>query len=136
MAEIKISCPNCFNDIQCFESKVETEELSSYMCFACGFASNSLYVNDSDTLKKVQDSSTELMRELSMYDNDRKIHWFPTILNVGKLGMIYPEGKKENWTWKFAEVREFTLDIDNTKECGHHEFLDACKEMGILKELD
>jgi hypothetical protein len=55
---------------------------------------------------------------------------------VGKLGMIYPEGEKENWTWKFAEVREFTLDIDSTKEYGHHEFLDACKEMGILKELD
>ena len=150
MAEINITCPNCFNDKQCFEDKLEIEDFSSYMCFACGFASNSLYVNDSDSLKKVQESSTELMREISMYDYDRKIHWFPSILNMGKMGIIYPEGTKNNWIWKLAEVRklspeeqkdpqyeghEHTLDIENAKEYGQYEFLDACKEMGIVKEL-
>ena len=150
MAEINITCPNCFNDKQCFEDKVEIEDFSSYMCFACGFASNSLYVNDSDSLTKVQESSTELMREISMYDYDRKIHWFPSILNMGKLGMIYPEGTKDNWVWKFAEVRklspeeqkdpvyegnEYTLDMDNAKQYGQYEFMNACVEMGIIKEL-
>jgi len=150
MAEVKITCPNCFDSNQCFEDKLEVENFSSYMCFNCGFASNSLYVNDSDSLKKVQDSSTELMREVSMYDYDRKVHWFPSILNMGKMGMIYPEGTKNNWIWKLAEVRklspeeqqdpqykghEHTLDIENAKEYGQYEFLDACKEMGIIKEL-
>ena len=150
MAEVKITCPNCFDSNQCFEDKMEIEDFSSYMCFSCGFASNSLYVNDSDSLKKVQDSSTELMREISMYDYDRKIHWFPSILNMGKMGMIYPDGIKNNWVWKLAEVRklspeeqkdekyqghEHTLDLDNTKEYGQYEFLNACKEMGIVKEL-
>ena len=27
---------------------------------------------------------------------------------MGKFGMIYPEGTKDNWSWKFAEVRELT----------------------------
>ena len=150
MAEIKITCPTCFNDKQCFEDKLEIEDFSSYMCFACGFASNSLYVNDSDTLKKVRESSTELMREISMYDYDRDIHWFPSILNMGKLGMIYPEGTKDNWVWKFAEVRklspeeqkdpvyegnEYTLDMENAKQYGQYEFMEACVEMGIIKEL-
>jgi hypothetical protein len=150
MAEVKITCPNCFDSNQCFEDKLEVENFSSYMCFNCGFASNSLYVNDSDSLKKVQDSSTELMREVSMYDYDRKVHWFPSILNMGKMGMIYPEGTKNNWIWKLAEVRklspeeqqdpqykghEHTLDMENAKEYGQYEFLDACKEMGIIKEL-
>ena len=150
MPEVKITCPNCFNDKQCFEDKLEIEDFSSYMCFACGFASNSLYKNDSDSLKKVQESSTELMREISMYDYDRKIHWFPSILNMGKLGMIYPEGTKDNWVWKFAEVRklspeeqkdpvyegnEYTLDMDNAKQYGQYEFMNACVEMGIIKEL-
>ena len=150
MAEINITCPNCFNDKQCFEDKLEIEDFSSYMCFACGIASNSLYKNDSDSLKKVQESSTELMREISMYDYDRKIHWFPSILNMGKLGMIYPEGTKDNWVWKFAEVRklspeeqkdpvyegnEYTLDMDNAKQYGQYEFMNACVEMGIIKEL-
>ena len=150
MAEVKITCPNCFDSNQCFEDKLEVENFSSYMCFNCGFASNSLYVNDSDSLKKVQDSSTELMREVSMYDYDRKIHWFPSILNMGKMGMIYPEGTKNNWIWKLAEVRklspeeqqdpqykghEHTLDIENAKEYGQYEFLDACQDMGIVKDL-
>ena len=120
------------------------------MCFNCGFTSNSLYKNDSDSLKKVQESSTELMNEISMYDYDRKIHWFPSILNMGKLGIIYPEGTRNKWIWKYATVRELTeeekkdpkykgheqtLDIENAKEYGQYEFLQACQDMGIVKEL-
>ena len=144
MAETKITCPNCFNDEKCFEDNLEIEKFSSYMCFNCGFMSNSLYKNDTETLTKVQQSSTELMNEISMYDYDRKIHWFPSILNMGKMGIIYPEGTKNNWNWKLAEVRklspeeqkdskyeghEHTLDLENAKEYGQYEFLDACKEM-------
>ena len=149
MAEVKITCPNCFSEDRCFESKMEIEDFSSYMCFNCGFTSNSLYKNESDSLEKAQDSSTELMKEISMYDYDRKIHWFPTVLNMGKLGLIYPEGAKDNWSWKFASVRELTeeeqkdpmyeghkhtLDLDNAAQSGQYEFLNACKEMGIVKE--
>jgi len=112
--------------------------------------SNSLYKRDSDALKKIEDSSSELMREIKFFDYDREIFWFPTILNMGKFGMIYPEGTKTNWNWKLAEVRklskeeqqdptyqghEFTLDIENAKTFGQHEFVDACKEMGIVKDL-
>ena len=151
MAEIKITCPNCFNDEKCFEDKLEIEEFSSFMCFNCGFTSNSLYKNDSDSLKKVQESSTELMNEISMYDYDRKIHWFPSILNMGKLGIIYPEGTKDNWVWKFAGVRklspkerkdpqynghEHTLDMKNAREYGQYEFQQACQDMGIIRDLD
>jgi len=27
------------------------------------------------------------------------------------------------------------LDVDNAKEYGQHDFLDACREMGIVKDL-
>ena len=46
MAEVKITCPNCFSEDRCFESKMEIEDFSSYMCFNCGFTSNSLYKNE------------------------------------------------------------------------------------------
>ena len=149
MAGIKVTCPNCFSEDRCFESKMEIEDFSSYMCFNCGFTSNSLYKNETDTLEKAKESSTQLMKDISMYDYNRKIHWFPTILNMGKFGMIYPEGTKDNWSWKFAQVRELseeeqkdpiyeghehTLDIENAKEYGQYEFLQACQEMGIVKK--
>ena len=148
MPEVKITCPNCFNDKQCFEETAM--DFKSYMCFNCGFTSNSAYVNDSDALKKMQETSSELMRDISIYDYDRKIHWFPTILNMGKFGILYPEGTKNNWNWKLAEVRklspeeqknpmyeghEHTLDIENATTFGQHEFLDACRKMGIVKDI-
>ena len=152
MAEKIITCPNCFNDKRCFEDtqEVEGKDFKSYMCFNCGFTSNSAYSNDSDALKKMQETSSELMKEISMYDYDRKIHWFPTILNMGKFGVLFPEGTKSNWNWKLAEVRklspeeqknpmyeghEHTLDIENATTFGQHEFLEACKKMGIVKDI-
>ena len=33
------------------------------------------------------------------------------------------------------EGHEHTLDLDNAKEYGQHEFLQACKDMGIVKDL-
>jgi hypothetical protein len=120
------------------------------MCFNCGFTSNSAYTNDSEALNKMLETSSELMRDISIFDYDRKIHWFPTILNMGKFGVIFPEGTKNNWNWKLAEVRklseeeqknpmyeghEHTLDIENATTFGQHEFLDACKKMGIVKDI-
>ena len=150
MAEIKITCPHCLSDKHCFEEKIDMENFSSYICFNCGFMSNSTYKRDSDALKKMEESSTELMKEIKFFDYEREIFWFPTILNMGKFGMIYPEGKKDNWNWKLAEVRklsveeqkdpmyegnEHTLDVENATTYVQHEFLDACKKMGIVKDL-
>ena len=149
MAEIKITCPHCLSDKHCFEEKIDIENFSSYICFNCGFMSNSTYTRDSDALNKMELSSSELMREIKFFDYEREIFWFPTILNMGKFGMIYPEGKKDNWNWKLAEVRELseeeqkdpkyeghdhTLDLENATTYGQHEFLQACQDMGIVKK--
>ena len=150
MAEIKMTCPHCLNDKYCFEEKIDIENFSSYICFSCGFMSNSTYTRDSDALSKMESSSSELMKEIKFFDYEREIFWFPTILNMGKFGMIYPEGTKNNWMWKLAKVRkltpeeqqdpqfeghEHTLDIEGAQEYGQHEFIDACRKMGIVKEL-
>ena len=152
MAEIKIDCPVCFDTNQCFEDTVENKdgEFKSYMCFNCGFTSNSAYKWNTTELKKAQLGASQLMNDVSHYDEDREIMWFPSILNMGKLGVIYPEGTKNNWTYKMAQVRQLSeseqkeeryqghkeiLDVENAKEYGQYEFLDACREMGIIKDL-
>jgi len=149
--ERKITCPNCFNSTQCFEEEIKNKNFSSYMCFNCGFNSNSLYKNDSQELEKAVNASTQLMNEVSMYDYERNIHWFPSVLNMGQLGIIYPEGTRDNWMWKFASVRELSeeekkdpkykghqsmLDVETAIEYGQYEFLNACTDMGIIKGVD
>jgi len=151
MAETKITCPNCLSDKHCFEEDVNNvEDFKSYMCFNCGFTSNSSFRRDSEVLNELLNKSTQLVRDVQFFDYDREIAWIPTTLNMGKLGIIFPEGSKNNWNWKFAEVRklspeeqkdpmyeghEHTLDLENAKEYGQYEFLDACKEMGIIRDL-
>ncbi len=151
MAEKKITCPNCLSDKHCFEEDVNNvENFKSYMCFNCGFTSNTSFRKDSEVLNELLNKSTQLVRDVQFFDYDRKITWIPTTLNMGKLGIIFPEGTKTNWNWKLAEVRklspeeqkdpiyeghEYTLDLENAKTYGQYEFLGACKEMGIIKDL-
>jgi len=153
MAELKITCPNCFNDEKCFEDIQEQDgkEFSSYMCFNCGFTSNSAYSWNSPELKQAQTGATQLMNDVALLDESRNIMWFPSVLNMGKLGVIYPEGTENEWVYKLAQVRPLTelekkdekykghdqmLDVENAETFGQYEFLEACQKMGIIKELD
>jgi|TARA_R100000742_G_C4269470_1_gene87963 hypothetical protein len=144
-----IECPICYDGDSCFEDVQET--FSSFMCFNCGFMSHTQYTEEN--LDKIENTS-ELVRELMTKDKDRDIYWYPSIVNMGKLGIIYPEGIKENWVWKFAKVVQVLeedrekypipgkdgeyyterLDVDNAMEFGQYEFLRACKAMGIVND--
>ena len=141
-----ITCPVCWDTDQCFEEVQET--FSSYLCFHCGFMSDSRYEVDSlqllDNLKK----SPKLVQELKVEDKERNIMWFPSVINMGELGMIFPEGSPEDYVWKYAKVIDIPeeerhkydnydkrLDVDGAFTFSQNEFMKACDEMGITKEL-
>ena len=49
--------------------------------------------------------------DVCFYDEDREIMWFPSIVNMGKMGMIYPEGTKNNWLYKKSiRINKYKLD--------------------------
>ena len=141
-----ITCPVCWDNNQCFEEVQET--FSSYLCFHCGFMSDSRYEVDSlqllDNLKK----SPKLVQKLKVEDKERNIMWFPSVINMGELGMIFPEGTPEDYVWKYAKVIDIPeeerhkydnydrrLDVDGALTFSQNEFMKACDEMGITKEL-
>ena len=141
-----ITCPVCWDNNQCFEEVQET--FSSYLCFHCGFMSDSRYEVDSlqllDNLKK----SPKLVQELKIEDKERNIMWFPSVINMGELGMIFPEGTPEEYVWKYAKVIDIPeeerhkydnydrrLDVEGAFTFNRHEFMKAGDEMGITKEL-
>ena len=98
--------------------------------------------------------TTKLIKDLSFEDTERNIFWYPSVVNMGKLGIIYPDGTPQDWAWKMARVVEVDedekekypipgkdgeyyterLDIDNALEFGQYEFLSACKAMGIVND--
>ena len=122
------------------------------MCFNCGFMSNSHYTEEN--LDKVENTS-KLVEELKFFDEERQIYWYPSVVNMGPKGIIFPEGDVEHWVWKYAEVVEVPkkeqkdypipdkegefytekLDIDNAETFGQYEFIKACKKMGITTDI-
>jgi len=145
-----VKCGNCGDNNNCFE---EVQEFSSYMCFQCGFMSDARFNEeyDSDTSKDM----AIVMNQMKKFDDERQIWWYPSVVNMGKLGMIYPEpievdeenGKVKDWVWKYAKVvpveegdtdaegYESKLDVDNAMTSDKNDFLSAIREMGITKEL-
>ena len=142
-----IDCPVCYNTNNCFEEVQET--FSSYLCFACGFMSDSRYeigsINVIENLKK----SPKLVVESQFEDRHRNIVWFPSVINMGKLGMIFPEGTTDKYVWKYAKIIDIPeeervnynnysqrLDVENAETFEQNNFIGACKAMGITERID
>jgi|TARA_Y100001963_G_C6558452_1_gene343175 hypothetical protein len=141
-----IDCPVCYDTNNCFEEVQET--FSSYLCFACGHMSDSRYEVDSIYLVENLKNSPKLVIESQFIDKHRNIVWFPSVINMGKLGMIYPEGTSDNYVWKYARVVDIPeeeqakynnysqrLDVENAETFEQDNFMGACKAMGITKDL-
>lgn len=142
-----ITCPVCFDVNKCFEDIQET--FSSYLCFKCGFMSDSRYEIGSLQLTENLKKSPKLVRETKFEDKERNIVWFPSVINMGKLGMIFPEGKPNEYVWKYARVVDIPeeerpmydnhtqrLDVDNAETFGQYEFMKACEQMGITRDMN
>ena len=148
--ESKTSCPIC-KDLHnnCVVEKTEVDGLpfESYICFECGLTSNSYFALDSEHLEKATENNTQLMNDLKFIDEERGIVWFPSVINMGEKGIIYPDGSMTDWHWNYAAVidvpeeerdqydgHDKRLDIENPQIFGQFEFMDACMAMGIVKD--
>jgi hypothetical protein len=148
-----IDCPICFDQDSCFEDI--QEKFKSYICFNCGFMSSTFYTEDNVERAKLLQDTSRLIKDLEFFDDERQIYWYPSVVNMGPKGIIYPEGNIEHWVWKYAKVVEVPeeeqqnypvlsedgefytekLDTENAETYGQYEFLEACKKMGITKEI-
>ncbi len=139
-----VDCSICNSVDHCFEEV--QDEYSSFMCFNCGFMSDTRFTTENDS--QVEQNASILTNKLKTFDEERGIFWFPSVVNMGKLGIIYPEGTEEKWVWKYAKVKpipeekkaampnyENYLDTDNAKSYDKFDFLSACQDMGIAKDI-
>tara|TARA_Y100001963_G_scaffold11919_1_gene15062 strand:+ start:5604 stop:6053 length:450 start_codon:yes stop_codon:yes gene_type:complete len=141
-----IDCPCCKDTDSCFEEV--QEQFSSFMCFKCGFMSDSRFEKDSLQTIENEKTTPQLVTDLKFHDKERNILWYPSVINMGKLGIIFPEGNPKNWRWRYAKVVDIPedekelyeghsqrLDIENAETYHKDDFMSACKEMGITKDL-
>ena len=152
-----IICPVCKDSDTCFEEI--QEHFSSYMCFNCGYMSDTRYRAGSVELLDNLNQSPQLVQDLQYFDEAKGIVWFPCVINMGEKGIIYPDedsqtsaafkaAQKKNYVWKYAKVVEIPeedrekfnnydkrLDVENAKLYGKYDFFKACQDMGIIKDL-
>jgi len=152
-----IDCPICFNQDKCFEDILEGDgkTMKSYLCINCGYTSNSYFTEDSRHLVEHRKSTAKIVNDLEIFDSEREIFWYPSVINMGKLGIIFPEGSMNNWNWKYAKVNPVPkgdeekypvegekgkfhtsfLDLETASVYDQFNFLDALRDMGIVKDM-
>ena len=141
-----IDCPCGKDKDSCFEEV--QDNFSSFMCFSCGFMSDTRFEKDSLQTIENEKSTPKLVTDLKFHDTERDIIWYPSVINMGALGMIFPEGNPKEWNWRYAKVVEIPederekydnydsrLDVENAETYEKFEFLEACKSMGITQDL-
>ena len=142
-----ITCPHCLDTNNCFEDVQPT--FSSYLCFNCGYMSDSRYEIGNLQLIENMKKSPQLVRESQFEDKERNIIWFPSVINMGALGIIFPEGEVNDYVWRYAKVVSIPesdrhkyvnhnqrLDVENAQTFEKNDFMGACKAMGITERLD
>tara|TARA_R100000008_G_scaffold38277_1_gene21830 strand:- start:418 stop:873 length:456 start_codon:yes stop_codon:yes gene_type:complete len=148
--EQKTNCPLC-GDLhdKCLVETTEVDDkpFESYICFVCGLTTNSYFSVDSEHLEKATENNTQLMNDLKIVDEERGLVWYPSVINMGEKGLIYPDGVVTDWYWHYAKVIDIPederehfeghdkrLDLENPQKFGQFEFMDACIAMGIIKD--
>ena len=93
-----ITCPHCLDTNNCFEDVQPT--FSSYLCFNCGYMSDSRYEIGNLQLIENMKKSPQLVRESQFEDKARNIIWFQSVIYMVAMGIIFPEGEVDQYVLK------------------------------------
>jgi hypothetical protein len=144
-------CDRCGSDA-CYVQEV-SPEVSNYLCYGCGFITNTVMTEGSEFVTLQAEILPELYKDLFFKDVEGKI-WMPNMVNQPDKGMVFAQGNnKENWRWtgvkavpvkeeekkkypkpgKKDEYYEFRMDMSTAKYFEEKDFMDALEYIGIFE---
>jgi len=145
-----IKCARCGSDA-CYVDEVN-ESISTYLCFSCGFQTNSLMKVGEPLYEEQVNILPELYKDLMVEDNDGKI-WMPTTINLPQQGMVFANGpSSRDWCWaavkavpvseeekekypipgKKGKYYSMRMDMSTLKNYPEHDFMDALSYISVL----
>ena len=143
-------CPRCGSDA-CYSQKIN-KEITNFMCYGCGFQSNSLMKKEGEFLEEQIENLPELYKDL-IYEDEKGQSWLPSTINLLEQGMVFANGSNaENWKWsavKAIEVKEeekekypipnkknkyykHRMDMTTMKMFDERDFMEALTYIGVL----
>lgn len=138
----------------CFIQKIG--EAESYLCVDSGYTTNTSYEIGSDVIKDAEKRAPKLVNDLKYIDEERGLVWFPSIVQVPGIGMIFPDGTcEEDWGYSVAKqvaipteeqknypvpgkdgvYYQSRLDMENLIKFDKLDFQGACDELKIIEDV-
>jgi len=143
-------CPRCGSDA-CYVQEVN-HEIKNYMCYGCGFITNSLMKKGEEFFESQIETLPELYKELMGEDEDTGLIWMPNTINLPNKGMVFADGKNgSNWAWAAVKAipmpkeeqekfkakgknYKFKMDMENMKHYPEGDFMEALEYIGVFKK--
>ena len=144
------TCDRCGSDT-CYVQEVN-HEIKNYMCYGCGFITNSLMKKGEEFFESQMETLPELYKELMGEDENTELIWMPNTINLPNKGMVFADGKNgSNWAWaavkaipmpkeeqeKFKEKGKnfkFKMDMENIKHYPEGDFMEALEYIGVFNK--
>jgi hypothetical protein len=138
-------CDKCGSDA-CYTQEV-SPEVTNYLCYGCGFQSNTLMTEGSEFMNQQMETLPELYKDLLFKDKTGKI-WMPGWVNDSERGMIFaygPSGK--DWRWAAVKAikrtkedkkknpnlkTEYKMDMFNQVYFAEKDFMEALDYLNLL----
>jgi len=138
-----ITCRRCGSNA-CYEQQID-EEVTTWLCWGCGFTSSTLMTKNSSTVNKALESSPELYKDL-MYQDKEGYIWLPSTISLPNQGMVFVDGTtKEHWKWaavkaiplepgdkKVSENQTHKMDMNNVKHFKQKDFMEAADYINMF----
>lgn len=137
----------------CEEKSAMEEEyngIRTWLCVNCGYMTSDNLIENSTELTQ----SPKSIQKLKIWDDDKKVYWIPSVINMPKKGILFPESIGKSIIWTLVPIIEIPEDerknypIGNATNTFHtHKmdpslskkftrFYDAIVEMGAVIKLD
>jgi len=144
------TCDRCGSDA-CYVQEVN-HEIKNYMCYGCGFITNSLMKKGEEFFETQMETLPELYKELMGEDEDTGLIWMPNTINLPNKGMVFADGKNgSNWAWAAAKAipmpeeeqekfkakgknYKFKMDMKNIKHYPEGDFMEALEYIGVFEK--
>ena len=143
-------CDRCGSDA-CYVQEVN-HEIKNYMCYGCGFITNSLMKKGEEFFESQMETLPELYKELMGEDEDTGLIWMPNTINLPNKGMVFADGKNgSNWAWAAVKAIpmpkeeqekfkakgknfKFKMDMENIKHYPEGDFMEALEYIGVFEK--
>ena len=144
------TCDRCGSDA-CYVQEVN-HEIKNYMCYGCGFITNSLMKKGEEFFETQMETLPELYKELMGEDENTGLIWMPNTINLPNKGMVFADGKNgSNWAWAAVKAipmpkeeqekfkakgknYKFKMDMENIKHYPEGDFMEALEYIGVFEK--